>query len=301
MTGRILARVLTVAIASTLALVTSDAAGFDHDYAQYAQVLREYLRPPRVDYAALKKGRAGLDAAVAAFGGPTADGGQTGVRHPSDPCPDPRLTPAFGERTPEGERGWTREQRLAFWINAYNAFTLSVIVDHYPIHTPWFTLSPRNSIRQIDGVWTKIEWRAAGRSLTLDDIEHRILRPDFKEPRVHFALNCASVGCPPLAAEPYRAATLDAQLDLAARRYLASEQGLRIERETLRVSRILEWYGEDFVARFAPDAVGKPDRVEQAIRGVVVRFGPPAAADLARTPSARVRFIGYDWSLNDVR
>ncbi|MGH9141597.1 MAG: hypothetical protein ACRD2I_10720, partial [Vicinamibacterales bacterium] len=69
----------------------------------------------------------------------------------------------------------------------------------------------------------------------------------------------------------------------------------------LRVTRILEWYGEDFVARFAPAAAGAPDRVERAIRGVVVRFGPAAAADLARQPATSIRFLDYDWSLNDVR
>ena len=204
-------------------------------------------------------------------------------------------------RRADEERGWTRDQRLAFWINAYNAFTLRAIVDHYPIRSPWLTLQPRNSIRQIDGVWTKLTWRAAGRTLTLDDIEHKILRPEFKEPRVHFAINCASVGCPPLAADPYRPATLDAQLDAAARRYLASAQGLRIDGDTLLVSKILEWYGEDFVARFAPDAAGTPDRLERAVRAVVERFGPPAAAELARKPATRIRFLDYDWSLNDVK
>jgi uncharacterized protein DUF547 len=273
MTLRFPARATTIVVASVLGLATAAAADFDHEYWQYAKVLHDHVHAARVDYTALRSGRAALDEAVAALAEPTA----------------------------EAERGWTREQRLAFWINAYNAFTLRVIVDHYPIQSPWFTLSPRNSIRQIDGVWTAINWRAAGRTLTLDDIEHRILRPEFKEPRVHFAINCASVGCPALAAEPYKAATLDAQLDAAARRYLARDEGLRIDGRTLRVSRILEWYGEDFVARFAPDAAGKPDRVEQAVRGVVVRFGPAAAVDLARAPSTRIRFLDYDWSLNDVR
>jgi pyrimidine-specific ribonucleoside hydrolase len=254
-------------------LTRSAAAGFDHGYAAYARLLHDDVHPPRVDYAAIAKGRAGLDAATAALNEPAAT----------------------------EEPHWPREQRLAFWINAYNAFTLRAIVDHYPIHGSWFTMSPRNSIRQIDGVWTTLTWRAAGRTVTLDDIEHKILRPEFKEPRIHFAINCASVGCPPLAAEPYRAATLDAQLDEAARRYLSSRQGLRVEDGTLRVSRILDWYGEDFVARFAPEAQGKPDRVERAVRGVVARFGPPAAADLARAGSARVRFLDYDWSLNDVK
>jgi hypothetical protein len=253
-------------------LVASGAAGFDHAYPRYAEVLRDVVRSPRVDYAALVQRRAVLDAAVDAFAQP-------------------------GEAE---ERAWTRDERLAFWINAYNAFTLRAIVDHYPIRAHWFTLQPRNSIRQIDGVWTKLTWRAAGRTLTLDDIEHRILRPEFKEPRVHFAINCASVGCPPLAADPYRSATLDAQLDAAARRYLASTQGVRVDGDALLVSRILEWYGEDFVARFAPDAAG-PDRIARAVRGVIERFGPSVAADLARKPTARIKFLDYDWSLNDIK
>lgn len=254
-------------------LAAPGAAGFDHAYARYAAVLRDFVRPPRVDYTALAKGRDALDAAVGAFGQAGAD----------------------------EERAWARDERLAFWINAYNVFTLRAIVDHYPIRAQWLTLQPRNSIRQIDGVWTKLTWRAAGRTLTLDDIEHRILRPEFKEPRVHFAINCASVGCPPLAADPYRAGTLDAQLDAAARRYLASAQGLRVQGDTLHVSKILEWYGDDFVARFAPDAAGRPDRVERAIRSVIGRFGPTAAAELARKPATRIRFLDYDWSLNDLR
>ena len=254
-------------------LLTRLAAAFDHGYPPYAQALRDHVRPPKVDYAALKADRAPLDAAVAAFALPTQ----------------------------AEERGWARDERLAFWINAYNAFTLRAIVDHYPIRGSRFSLAPRSSIRQIDGVWTTLTWQAAGRAVTLDDVEHTILRPQFKEPRVHFAINCASVGCPPLATEPYRAATLDAQLDAAARRYLASPQGLRVEGATLRVSRIMEWYGEDFVARFAPDRMGQADRVERAVRGVVERFGPPEAAALAKTASARVRFLDYDWSLNDLR
>jgi inosine-uridine nucleoside N-ribohydrolase len=254
-------------------LTQSGATAFDHAFAGYARLLQDVVRLPRVDYAALKNGRAALDAVIAEFAGPSA----------------------------ADEPQWTRQQRLAFWINAYNAFTLKAIVDHYPIRAPWFTLSPRNSIRQIDGVWTTLTWRAAGRPVTLDDIEHRILRPEFKEPRVHFAINCASLGCPPLAGDPYRATSLDTQLDEATRRYLSSERGLKVDGGTLRVSRILDWYGEDFVARFAPEAAGASDRIERAVRGVVARFGPPAAADLARRGSAPVRFLDYDWSLNDVK
>jgi hypothetical protein len=272
MTRPILPHLLIAIVAVALSSGKPRAATVDHAYSDYAKVLRDYVHVPRVDYTGLERGRAALDAVVTAFAEPTAD----------------------------QERAWTRDERLAYWINAYNLFTLRAIVDHYPIRSSVFTLQPRNSIRQIDGVWTKLTWHAAGRTLTLDDIEHRILRPEFKEPRVHFAVNCASVGCPPLAADPYRAGSLDTQLDEAARRYLASERGLKVEGHTLRVTRILEWYGEDFVPRFAPDAAGKVDRIERAIRAVVVRFGPPAAAGPAHQPATKIRFLDYDWSLNDI-
>ncbi|MGH9370731.1 MAG: DUF547 domain-containing protein [Vicinamibacterales bacterium] len=197
------------------------ASGFDHEYPGYAEVLETYVHGPRVDYAALHRNRAQLDRVV-----------------------DELALPHHAE-----ELAWSRQQRMAFWINAYNALTLRAIVDHYPIKAGWFSLGPRNSIRQIDGVWTALSWDVAGRKVTLDDIEHRILRPGFGDPRIHFAIDCASVSCPPLATRPYQAAGLDAQLDEAARAYLASPQGLRVERDRLYVSSIFKWYGDDFIER----------------------------------------------------
>ena len=264
---------LLTAIAATFACATLGAAAFDHAHTPYAKVIREFVQQPYVDYSALKKGRAALDASIDAFAQPSA----------------------------VEEQAWPRDERLAFWINAYNAFTLRAIVDHYPIKGSWLSLQPRNSIRQIDGVWTTIAWQAAGRRVTLDDIEHKILRAEFKEPRIHFAINCASISCPPLPPEPYLAPTLNAQLDQAARRYLASAEGLRVDGETLRVSSILKWYGEDFVEQFAGSAPVGRDPIERAIRGVIIRFGPPEAATLARRAAARIRFLDYNWSLNDVR
>lgn len=266
-------KALAVAVAATAAASLSlAAAAFDHDYAKYGQLLRDHVRPPKVDYATLKSHRAALDLVAGAFS-----------------------QPSRGE-----EQAWPRAERFAFWINAYNLLTLSAIVDHYPIRSHWFTLQPRNSIRQIDGVWTTLTWPVAGRTATLDDIEHRILRPEFRDPRVHFAINCASIGCPPLADTPYRAATLDAQLDEAARRYFAAPEGLQVDGSTLRVSSILKWYGDDFVARFSEGGASSRTPVERAILGVVSQFGPPTAAALARTPSVRVVFLDYNWSLNDL-
>ena len=257
-----------VAILSVAALID----GFDHQYDAYGRMLSAHIQGTLVDYAALEKDRATLDRVVATFDGPAT----------------------------RDEPRWTRAERMAFWINAYNAFTLKAIVDHYPIRSRWFTRHPRNSIRQIDGVWTTRQWRAGGRTVSLDDIEHEILRPTFGDARIHFAVNCASIGCPPLAAEPYRAPTLDAQLDAAARRYLSAPQGLRIDGGTLRVSSIFKWYGQDFVAGFAPLALSGRDSVARAIRGTIIRYGPPEAAALARSDGG-IAFLEYDWTLNDVR
>jgi hypothetical protein len=245
---------------------------FDHDYRAYAALLRTHVRGDRVAYRALKTHRDDLDAVVRSVGAVTE--------------PD--------------VRGWSRRQQIAYWINAYNVFTLRAIVDHYPIEGTWFSRSPRNSIRQIDGVWTVLRWRAAGRDLTLDDIEHRILRPAYKEPLVHFAVNCASVGCPPLALEPYRAEGLDAQLEAAARRYLASPQGLVVRGDVLWVSSILKWYGEDFVERYAGRGPKAGSAVDRAVLALVAAFGPAEATSLVASGRGRIRFLSYDWSLNDV-
>jgi len=265
--------VLTILLvcASGSSAARTSANNFDHSYTGYTQVLR-HVHPPRVDYAALRSDRATLDRIVAEFDSPAA----------------------------RSEPDWTRAQRMAFWINAYNAFTLRVIVDHYPIQSGWFTLQPRNSIRQIDGAWSGVKWRAAGRTLTLDDIEHGTLRPTFKDARIHFAVNCASISCPPLAAQPYRPETLDAQLNEAARAYLGSPEGVRVDGDTFRVSSIFKWYGEDFIAEYSPLAPGTRDAKERAILGTVIKYGPSAAAELARRSQTRIAFLDYNWSLNDV-
>jgi hypothetical protein len=274
MTGSLLRAALPLAALAAVASSESTASvqAFDHAYAAYAEVLSRHVRPPRVDYEALKADRARLDAVVSAFDGPAA----------------------------QGESAWPREERMAFWINAYKVFTLRVIVDHYPIRSGWITFQPRNSIRQIDGVWTDITWRAAGREVTLDDIEHRILRPVFGDARIHFAINCASISCPPIAAEPYRADALDRQLDAAARGYLESAEGLRAGSGAIRVSSIFDWYGDDFIERYAPLVPGTRPAKERAILGAIVSHGPADAAARAKTGAPRVTFLDYNWSLNDV-
>ena len=228
-------RLLQVGVTAALVLVNATTLGniavgtetsFDHSYQAYGDVLRTHVIGTRVDYASLKRNRGTLDAVVNMLGRVTQDE----LAH------------------------WTPEHQIAYWINAYNAFTLQAIVDHYPIQNHWFSLftfTPRNSIKQIDGVWTELRWRAAGADMTLDDIEHETLRVKYDEPRIHFAVNCASVSCPPLRREPYVADRLERQLILATRDYLASDLGLQVDGSRLRVSSIFKWYGQDFISGYA--------------------------------------------------
>ena len=250
------------------------ADDFDQSYGAYGALLRAHISDGRVDYAALQAHREALDKIVEALGR----------------VPVPELM------------SWSREEQIAYWVNAYNVFTLRAIVDHYPIQWRWLsllTLTPRNSIKQIDGVWDELRWRAGGAQVTLDEIEHETLRPTFQEPRIHFAVNCASVSCPPLRLEPYVGHALDRQLTLAARDFLASDHGLRIEGSALYVSSIFDWYGDDFIGEYAHLADGGSEK-ERAILGVIAKYGPSAASLLAKSSDARIRYLRYDWSLNEL-
>ncbi len=135
---------------------------------------------------------------------------------------------------------FARSEQMAYWINLYNAVTVRVVLDHYPVET----------IRDIDlssGLFSDGPWDAEliaveGVALSLNDIEHRILRPIWMDPRIHYAVNCASIGCPNLRAEPYRGATVGTVLDLAAREYLQHPRGIAIDRDKVTISSIYDWF-----------------------------------------------------------
>src|SRR3989441_9513221 len=126
----------------------------------------------------------------------------------------------------------------ALLINAYNAYTILSILDHPDV----------SSIREIPGVWTKVRHRVGGFDMTLDEIEHKILRPFFRDPRVHFALNCASRSCAPLPPWAYDGDRIDAQHEERARSFLSDPKNVRVEGSRLLVSKYFDWYGGDFTA-----------------------------------------------------
>jgi hypothetical protein len=180
----------------------------------------------------------------------------------------------------------SRETRLAFWINAYNACVLRLVVDHYA--TASHGDGPVISVRQIPDAWSRQFCRVAQRERSLDGIAHGILRP-LGDPRVHFAVSCPSRSCPSLAGEAYRGDRLDAQLDVAVLRFVADSSQYALEAgalPTLRVNKLLDWYKEDF---------GGTAGVVAFLR----RFAPPDHVPALEPGRVRVEYFRYDWTLND--
>jgi len=179
-----------------------------------------------------------------------------------------------------------RDAQKAFWINLYNAATVELILRHYPLDSILkIGLIPGNA-------WKREFVRADGRLLSLDTIEHEILRPVFGDPRIHFAINCASTSCPSLQRQAYSGLDLDEQLDRVTRSYLDSPAGLRPEVKgaelVLRVSKIFDWFREDFEDR------------PGGVLGFLGVYAPPETSALIRRYLGRVdvRYSKYHWSLN---
>lgn len=177
-------------------------------------------------------------------------------------------------------RALDRNEQLAFYINAYNAWTIKLILGAYP-----GLQSIKDLGRLFWSPWKIKIARLDGSVLTLDHIEQDIIRPRFQDPRIHFAVNCASQGCPPLRAEPYRGAVLDRQLDEMTKEFIHNPRYNRLEGQILYVSSIFKWYAEDFKG----DIVGF--------------FIQQAQGDLKKNlennkKDIRVEYLDYDWSLN---
>ena len=210
----------------------------------------------------------------------------------------------IGRLSPSAYEGWRKPEKIAFWVNAYNARTLQAIIDHYPIKPSGASrfLYPKNSIRQIPGVWDKQKFRVMGRMMTLNDVEHETLRKQFNEPRIHMALVCASVGCPFLRGEPFTAERLSAQLDEQAKQFVQDPTKFRIDRGAKRVylSPIFKWFGGDFVKTYAPSKpfAGHKDGVRASLNFQAKHL---SASDRVFLEDGKysVKYLAYDWSLNE--
>lgn len=219
------------------------------DHSLYAALLEKYVKHGAVDYQGFKNEEARLDQYLRVL-----------------------------ENTDTKEL--SRNEQFAFYVNAYNAWTIKLIVSGYP---------GVKSIKDLGSLfkspWKKKICRIDGGIITLDHIEHNILRPRFKDPRVHFAINCAAKSCPPLISEPYEGSKLDEQLDASARAFLNNPDRNRLEGNTLYVSKIFKWFSDDFnndvVGFFLKYAVGKFKETLMENRDKI-----------------KVKYLHYDWSLN---
>ncbi len=262
-------------------LPTVHAAQFSHT--QLDEVLKTYVKDGRVDYKALKMRQVRADSA-----GPLSD-----------------YVDSLG-RVPQADYdAWSETDKIAFWINAYNAITLQIVLNHYPITKmliPAGIPFPTNSIRQIPGQWDKITHNIMGRKMTLNDIEHGTLRKLFKEPRIHMALVCAAKGCPPLRGEAYEGSRLSEQLDDQARAYLSSPAGFKLDtvRKKVSLSAIFQWFSEDFL-----NVYGDPKEPKWLAdkKRVVIAFASkyvgPQEREFLKKENYQVSFLSYDWSLNE--
>ncbi|UCF01639.1 MAG: DUF547 domain-containing protein [Deltaproteobacteria bacterium] len=180
---------------------------------------------------------------------------------------------------------FSRDGQLAFWINAYNAVTIDKVIKK----------KPKKSVREtfVPGVWTSTkfftsrEHIVAGKRLSQDDIEHEILRKQFKDPRIHFAIICASMGCPPLPRIAYTEENVQARLEEETRKYLNSPRGTRIDRaeNTLHVSKLFDWFGSDFINK----------------SGSILAFMQPYLHEEVRIFLERdpmISYLEYNWALN---
>lgn len=241
------------------------------DHADFTRILADIVRTPRVDYAALKNRGADLGAYLDRLA-----------------ATDPAALESASD-----------EVRLAFWINAYNACMLDRVTTNYPIRKNAglvgsirnaFADRPDNSVWQIRDVFTGAFCDVAGATRSLDEIEHEIIRPTWGEPRIHFAVNCAALSCPPLAPEAYVPERLDDQLDRAVRGLVANPEHFLIDRSgagSLTLNRVLDWYGDDFGGK-------------DGLLDFFARYLPGEDAEFLGRPDLEVRFFEYDWTLNDL-
>ncbi|MBU1078034.1 MAG: DUF547 domain-containing protein [Spirochaetes bacterium] len=257
--------------------VWAEEQGFN--YSDYDKALKKHLnRRNMVFYSGLKKDRADLDSFVALL-----------------------------KSLPEKKyNGWSKKEKIAFWINAYNGLTLKAIIDHYPIESSFFgsIRFPKNSIRQISGVWDEIEFDVMGRKMTLNDIEHQTLRKKFNEPRIHLALVCAALGCPPLRREPFMGVGLNEQLDDQAEQFFGNQEKFRIDHKgkTIYLSKIFKWFGKDFIGKYGTSERFKEyNEEENAVLNFVSRYLNNEDIKKLEREEYDIEYLDYDWTLNEAK
>ena len=282
MKSLITAIALALAIASTALLtpVTADAqlsgpSNVDGLHRAFDEILDLYVRDGLVYYLALRQDRGKLDRYIA----------------------------ALGEVSAETVKSWPRERQLAYWINAYNAFVLRTVIDAYPIRGRAADY-PSNSIRQIPGSFERRQFRAGGRSLTLDQIEKDVIG-EFGDARALLALGRGAAGSPRLKSEAYTAERLDSQLNTMVSELVTNRDLVFVDvsTERLSVNPLFSWREEIFaksLAGKAPAIYASRSALERAVLSLIEPALVPNEAEFLRKNTFRMTFSNFDWKLNDL-
>ena len=204
---------------------------------------------------------------------------------------------------PATYESWSREDKMAFWVNAYNAFVLQTVLERYPIRGR-SAAYPANSIRQIPGAFDQARHRAAGRSVTLDEIEKTIL-PEFKEPRLHLALGRGAVGSGRLRSEAYAGSRIVQQLDDIQRQFVSERTMLNIDRtrQQVSVTPIVSWHAAEFIAAYDQGGTGsfaQRSPIERALIAFITPHLLPMEKELVQKNEFTMTYHPFDWRLNDL-
>ena len=249
--------------------VTTD---FDQQHKQYDQLLKKYVSATAdgfstvVDYKSVKKNVSQLDGYLS----------------------------ALQSVSTQTYAGWSREEKLAFLINAYNAWTLKLIVNHYP-----GIISIKDIGSFFQSPWSKSFIPLLGKQRSLDEIEHEMIRGDklFSDERIHFAVNCASIGCPALRNEAYTADLLEQQLDSQTRQFLSDKSRNRASDDTIYLSKIFSWYEEDF---------SKGWNGISSLAVFLERYSSALGLNEKQLVTLKnnqfdIEYLDYDWALNELK
>ncbi len=222
------------------------------DHKDYDAILKKYVdEEGMVDYAGLKKDKASLK----------------------------RYLSKLEQNPPQ--QSWHENEKLAFWINAYNAYTLDLIVEHYPVESIK-DIGPALKIPFVSTAWDIKFIKIGGEEYDLNNIEHGIIRKEFEEPRIHFVLVCAAMSCPKLQNEAFFADRLEEQLAAAAREFLGNpEKNKFTNSKQAELSKLFSWYGGDF-------------KEKTSLLGYINQYAP-----IKLDKDADIDFMDYDWSLNE--
>ncbi len=265
-----------LALIAALGLSTAASAqSFDHSHAAFTTLLKKHVivldggKASQVKYAELKKDQPQLKAYL----------------------------DQLSKVTESDFKGWSKPQQMAFLINAYNGYTLELILQNYPV----------KSIKDIGGVfdnrWKRKFFKLLGQDSFLDKIEHETLRKPgaYNEPRVHYAVNCASIGCPPLREEAFTADKLNAQLEEQAVRFLSDRSRNRFANGKLEVSMIFNWFKEDWTSGytgFDGKTAAIKSREEYFVRYAKQLADSPTDQKIIADGKASISHLDYDWNLN---